>query len=236
MTAPDAAAFAFGSSFRFDRRLFEDDATGSIAWARALARAGVLPPDEAGQIEAALTDILERGRTDPGLRGRPRRGRPQLRRAAARRAARRRRPASAHRPLAQRTGLAGSPALSAAPHSAAAARRSRPASAALAGQAEAAGDALMPSFTHLRPAQPILVAHFFLAHVAALRRDHERLRGARAEADALPLGSGADCRHQLRDRRRRCWRAIWASPASSPTASTPRRIATLRPRSSTRAR
>jgi argininosuccinate lyase len=49
----------------------------------------------------------------------------------------------------------------------------------------------MPSFTHLRPAQPILVAHFFLAHVAALRRDHERLRGARAEADALPLGSGA---------------------------------------------
>ena len=40
--APDAAAFAFGSSFRFDRRLFEDDTTGSIAWARALARAGVL--------------------------------------------------------------------------------------------------------------------------------------------------------------------------------------------------
>jgi argininosuccinate lyase len=49
----------------------------------------------------------------------------------------------------------------------------------------------MPSYTHLRPAQPILVAHFFLAHVAALRRDHDRLGGARAEADALPLGSGA---------------------------------------------
>ena len=49
----------------------------------------------------------------------------------------------------------------------------------------------MPSFTHLRPAQPILVAHFFLAHVAALRRDHDRLGGARVEADALPLGSGA---------------------------------------------
>ena len=63
--------------------------------------------------------------------------------------------------------------------------------AALASQAEAAADDLMPSFTHLRPAQPILVAHFLLAHVAALRRDHERLRGARTEADALPLGSGA---------------------------------------------
>ena len=37
-TAPDAAAFEFGASFRFDRRLFEDDVTGSLAWARALAQ------------------------------------------------------------------------------------------------------------------------------------------------------------------------------------------------------
>src|SRR5439155_7972655 len=63
--------------------------------------------------------------------------------------------------------------------------------AALAEQARAAGDALMPAFTHLRPAQPILVAHFFLAHAAALRRDHARLDAAREECDALPLGSGA---------------------------------------------
>jgi len=63
--------------------------------------------------------------------------------------------------------------------------------AALAAQAASAGDALMPAFTHLRPAQPVLVAHFFLAHAAALRRDHARLQAARDEADALPLGSGA---------------------------------------------
>jgi argininosuccinate lyase len=62
---------------------------------------------------------------------------------------------------------------------------------ALAGQADRAGDSLMPSFTHLRPAQPVLVAHYFLAHAAALRRDHDRLAAARAEADALTLGSGA---------------------------------------------
>ena len=49
----------------------------------------------------------------------------------------------------------------------------------------------MPSYTHFRPAQPVLVAHFFLAHVAPLRRDFDRLAAARAEADALPLGSGA---------------------------------------------
>jgi argininosuccinate lyase len=62
---------------------------------------------------------------------------------------------------------------------------------ALAAQAVAAGDALMPAFTHFRPAQPVLVAHFFLSHVAPLRRDFARLASARDEADALPLGSGA---------------------------------------------
>jgi argininosuccinate lyase len=62
---------------------------------------------------------------------------------------------------------------------------------AIAAQASAAGGAIMPAFTHFRPAQPVLVAHFFLAHAAALRRDFERFDIARAEADWLPLGSGA---------------------------------------------
>src|SRR5262249_50722870 len=63
--------------------------------------------------------------------------------------------------------------------------------AALADQAAAAGDALMPAFTHFRPAQPVLVAHFLLSHAAPLKRDVERLDAARSEADALTLGSGA---------------------------------------------
>ena len=63
--------------------------------------------------------------------------------------------------------------------------------ATLADRAAAAGTALMPAYTHLRRAQPVLVAHFFLAHAAALQRDHARFDHARDEADALPLGSGA---------------------------------------------
>ena len=63
--APDRAAFDFGASFAFDRRLFEDDVAGSLAWARALARAGVLPPDDAAQIETALGQLLALGRSDP---------------------------------------------------------------------------------------------------------------------------------------------------------------------------
>jgi argininosuccinate lyase len=63
--------------------------------------------------------------------------------------------------------------------------------AALVEQAEQAGAAMMPSYTHLRRAQPVLVAHFLLSHASALRRDHARLQAARDEADALTLGSGA---------------------------------------------
>ena len=64
-TAPDAATFEFGASFRFDRRLFADDVTGSLAWARALARADVLSRDDARKIEEALADILEHGLANP---------------------------------------------------------------------------------------------------------------------------------------------------------------------------
>jgi argininosuccinate lyase len=187
---PDPAAFEFGKSFRFDRRLFDEDVTGSIAWARALARAGILPHAEADQIEKALKEIRERGRSDPpfvdgddedvhsfvervlvervgdaGRRLHTGRSRNEqvsldLRLYLMR-----------HIPLLQR-GVAA-------------------VVASLAAQAVSAGDALMPAFTHFRAAQPVLVSHFFLAHVAGLRRDYERLAGARAEADALTLGSGA---------------------------------------------
>jgi argininosuccinate lyase len=61
----------------------------------------------------------------------------------------------------------------------------------LSSSAESAGQAVMPSYTHLRRAQPILAAHFFLAHASALRRDYERFSGLLNDADELPLGSGA---------------------------------------------
>src|SRR6478672_3645694 len=64
---PDADLFAFGSSFRFDRRLFEDDVRGSRAWAAALARAGVLSAGDAAAIESGLRHLLERARADPAF-------------------------------------------------------------------------------------------------------------------------------------------------------------------------
>jgi argininosuccinate lyase len=188
--APDQATLEWGASFSVDRRLFEDDVAGSRAWARALDRAGVLSADDARALDSALAELLARGRDEPAfVQG----GDEDVH-------------SFVERQLVERLGDAGRrlhtgrsrneqvsvdlrlylrrriPLLQAA---------LRRLVAAIAGRARHAGPAIMPAFTHFRPAQPVLVAHYLLAHAAALRRDHERLAQASHEADALPLGSGA---------------------------------------------
>ncbi len=188
--APDADLLAFGASFGFDRRLFEDDIAGSISWAGALGRAGVLAPADVTALQQALRQLAEKVRARPALLSgdhedvhsfvehelvtavgdlgrRLHTGRSRNEQVALdfRLYLRRR------IPIIQSSiaDLAG----------------------ALIDQAQRSGAAVMPSYTHLRRAQPVLVAHYLLAHVAALQRDHDRLQQARADADAMPLGSGA---------------------------------------------
>jgi argininosuccinate lyase len=191
---PDAALFEFGASFKFDRRLFEDDVTGSLAWTDALEKAGVLTAADAARIRTALEEIAARGASDPGF-------------FASEDA---RHDEDVHsfveRELVARVGDAGRRL-----HTG----RSRNEQVSvdlrlylkrhipqvqqtvaslvreLAGQAEAAGTALMPSYTHMRRAQPVLAAHFFLAHAAAFRRDYARFSAVLVDVDELPLGSGA---------------------------------------------
>ena len=189
-SAPDPAAFDFGVSFPFDRRLFEDDVTGSLAWAEALARAGVLDAKDAAAIAEGLASILERGRKDPAWVSGDDEDVHSF----------------VERQLVERIGDAGRrlhtgrsrneqvsvdlrlylrrriPLLQ---------QKLRATITAFVDQAEKAGDALMPSYTHLRRAMPVLVSHFLMSHAAALRRDHARLEAAREEANALTLGSGA---------------------------------------------
>jgi argininosuccinate lyase len=62
---------------------------------------------------------------------------------------------------------------------------------ALLDQAEGAGSALLPAYTHLQRAQAVLLAHHILAHIEALLRDRERLLQARKRLNVLPLGAGA---------------------------------------------
>jgi argininosuccinate lyase len=62
---------------------------------------------------------------------------------------------------------------------------------ALVDQAQAAGEAVMPSYTHLQRAEPVLVAHWLLAYVEMILRDATRLRDCAAGLNYCPLGSGA---------------------------------------------
>ena len=187
---PDPDVFEFGRSFAFDRRLLEDDITGSVAWAGALAAAGVLSADEAKAIASALEAIrAENGGLgdslatadedvhsfverlliervgDAGRRLHTGRSRNEQVSLDLRLYLRRRIPI-----VQQELGALG---------------------LALVEKAESLGDAVMPSYTHLRRAQPVLAAHFLLSHVAPIERDIERLSQARDAADAMPLGSGA---------------------------------------------
>jgi argininosuccinate lyase len=188
--APDPAAFDFGISFSFDRRLFEDDVTGSLAWAEALTAAGVLTAEDASAIQRGLAEILEHGRREPNWVNGPDEDVHSF----------------VERQLVERIGDAGRRLHTGRSRNEQVSldlrlylRRRIPALQqaivrlvlACAAQAGTSGSALMPSYTHLRRAQPILVAHFFLSHASALRRDFDRLQAAADEADALPLGSGA---------------------------------------------
>src|SRR6187455_2228076 len=173
---PDAGLFAFGSSFRFDRRLFEDDVRGSRAWAAGLARAGVLTPADAAAIEGGLRGILEKALADPSFVS-DAHGDEDIH-------------AFVERELIARIGDAGRRLHTGRSRNEQVAvdlrlymkRRIPAIQLAIAGAvqslvalADLAGDALMPSYTHLRRAQPVLVSHFLLSHSAALRRDVGRL-------------------------------------------------------------
>ncbi len=58
-------------------------------------------------------------------------------------------------------------------------------------RAERAGSAAMPAYTHLQPAEPVLVAHWLLAYVQMFFRDADRLADCRKRTNLCPLGSGA---------------------------------------------
>ena len=61
----------------------------------------------------------------------------------------------------------------------------------LLAQARSAADAVMPSYTHLQRAEPVLVAHWLLAYIEMVLRDATRLRDCAARLNYCPLGSGA---------------------------------------------
>src|SRR5436189_1899436 len=180
----------YSESVSFDYRLCRHDTAGSIAHAAALTKAGIISAAEQKKIETGLREIeqeIESGKFqwDEGLE-------------------------DAHMniesALTKKIGEAGAKLHTARSRNDQVALDLRlyvkeqieQASAllkklqrALVDLAEEHVDLVVPGYTHLQRAQPILFAHYLLGQIEAFARDAERLRDCLQRTDVLPLGSGA---------------------------------------------
>ena len=189
-TDPDAGMFALNASIGFDVRLAEQDVRGSLAWATALKEASVLTAEEHARLAEGLQAILaefqrEEFTVHPADE--------DIHTAVERRLG------ELIGPLAGKlhTGrsrndqvatdfrlwlLEALPALDSA---------LKDLQAAFIERAENDAETLMPGYTHLQRAQPVLLSHWWLSHFWPLQRDRQRLADLRPRLAILPLGCGA---------------------------------------------
>ena len=176
----------FNNSFRFDRRLFAADVTASIAYCEALEGAGVLTAEEGNQIRGALKEILEKSSVSDSsaedvhsfVEGRLIELTGDLGRKLHTGRSRNDQVATDFR-LWLREAIDDLNAIV------------RDFQTALVDFAESNRDVVIPGYTHLQRAQPVLLAHWCLAYFEMLARDRERLGEARARVNVMPLGSAA---------------------------------------------
>jgi argininosuccinate lyase len=186
----DPAAWTLNASLDFDRRLALQDVRGSAAWAAALESAGVLSSEEAVQIQSGLAQIEQEFRQDAFAF---QESDEDIHTAVERRLGELTGPAAGklHTGRSRNDQVATSfrlwmleslPVLDGA---------LRGLQQALLNQAAACQELLMPGYTHLQRAQPILLSHWWLSHFWPLQRDRQRLEQLAARVGVLPLGSGA---------------------------------------------
>lgn len=177
-------------SIAYDRRLYAEDIAGSVAYARALAGAGVITDDEAAIIVDGLNRALAEfesgafviGADDEDIH------------------------TAVERRLVELVGPVGGKLHTGRSRNDQVATDLRlwvkraigevealviTLQAALVWQAEMHTTTLMPGYTHLQPAQPISLAHWLMSFFWMLARDCERLDDVQRRADVMPLGSGA---------------------------------------------
>lgn len=181
----------FNASFSFDRRLMESDIEGSLAQAEALAAAGILTGDEAGRIAAALEEILRRSREEADyLSGRNAEDVHSFVEAELV-AAIGEAGYKLHTGRSRNDQVATDLRLFLRGEIDRCSELIRDVQRALVELAEANRDSIIPGYTHLQRAQPLLLAHYLLAYFEMMKRDRARLADARARVNQLPLGSGA---------------------------------------------
>lgn len=180
----------FTASIHFDSRLIEHDIKGSIAHARMLGKCGIIPEADAHKIVKGLEDILDsfgRGEIewDPSAEDVH---------------------MNMEKLLAERIGDAAGKLHTARSRNDQVATDIRMwmkdeidqiSAAALELQqtlvelAKKHKSDIMPGYTHMQHAQPVLLAHHLLAYFWMLARDRDRLADCKKRVDVLPLGSGA---------------------------------------------
>jgi len=191
---PPAKQFEdFAGSLAFDRKLLDADVEGSCAWARALQRLGIYSGAEAEQVCRALEAMAGEARANPAafFEGAADEDVHTLviRKVAERAGAGLADKLHTGRSRNEQVSLDLRIWLKGEIRGAQAALNAL--LEALLEQAERAGDLVFPGYTHLRRAQPVLWAHYLLAHFEMLARDRGRLARCYQAADAMPLGSGA---------------------------------------------
>jgi argininosuccinate lyase len=181
---------AFTESISFDQRLYREDIRASEAHAHMLAAVGLLPPTEAEQIVQALQAIAQDIEEEKfayciGLED-----------------------IHTHieRALIERLGDVGRKLHTGRSRNDQVVTDvklwTRSALDEVDGQlvelqsawldfAEREGTVVLPGYTHLQRAQPVLAAHYFLAYVEKFQRDRERLADCRKRVNVLPLGAAA---------------------------------------------
>jgi argininosuccinate lyase len=180
----------FNNSFPFDRRMWAEDIRGSVAWARQLAATKIINAEELAAIHAGLAAVhaeFAEGRFEAKANDE------DIHTAVERRLGELAGPAAGKLHTGRsRNDQVGTDVrlwtLGAIERADAAVRELQ---TALLTQAEAAGEALIPGYTHLQRAQPVLLAHYLLSHFWPLQRDRERLADCARRTAVLPLGSGA---------------------------------------------
>jgi argininosuccinate lyase len=178
--APNELVAKMGESVSYDKRMYAQDIAGSTAHARMLARQGIIGEDDANQIVLGLAAVKKEIETglfvfSPALE-------------------------DVHMNIEHRlTELIGAPG--AKLHSG----RSRhlrdesdvildsikAVQVSLVNLAKHHTDTILPGFTHLQHAQPVVLGHYLLAYAEMLNRDASRVRDWRKRMNYLPLGAGA---------------------------------------------
>lgn len=181
----------FNASFSFDRRLIDADIEGSLAQAEALKAAGVLSAEEEQAIETGLREIARRVREDE--RYLDRRDAEDVHSfveaelvAIAGECG-----YKLHTGRSRNDQVATDLRLFLRGEIDSLAKLIRDAQRALVELAESNRNVVIPGYTHMQRAQPVLFAHSLLAYFEMFERDLGRLRDARARVNRLPLGSSA---------------------------------------------